>query len=208
MENTKMSERTWADPSALCSMSIGLLLLAQWGFFTGTTGSTTSLALLPWLLSAIPVIFICVFIQFRLGDVMGGTVNGFLGIILMAQGAVKGIIALQLLLNGTPAPASYTVDTALTDVVPFFLSFFVLLVAGFLASFGQSKFMGICVWFASIGFLFLGLADLGLNPLLGLAGGYCMLIIGICLFYNGIAALLNGVTGKVILPLGKPFGRK
>ncbi|EHL08609.1 hypothetical protein HMPREF0322_00702 [Desulfitobacterium hafniense DP7] len=208
MEHRQDMVKSWADPSALGNICIGLLLLAQWGFFTGITGPATGIVLLPWLLTAIPVIFVIVFIQFHLGDFVGGTVNGLLGIVLMGQGAVKGIIALLFILYGKDMPPTYGADAGLTDALPLLCAFVVLLAAGFLSGLGQSKIQAICVWVAAVGFLLMALASLGINPVLGLVGGCCMLVIGLWLFYAGIALLLNGAAGKSLLPLGKPFGKK
>ncbi|NLI92925.1 MAG: hypothetical protein GX434_12235 [Peptococcaceae bacterium] len=107
---------------------------------------------IPWILAAFPVLLIVVTVQLRRGDLMGATVNGLLGCVLMGQNFVKGIIDLKFLLSGITPPQAMMMGGMLVDAVAFLIAGIVLLFMGFLAGF-MSKLAAFCVWAAAIGFL-------------------------------------------------------
>lgn len=197
-------EQKWADPAALGNMTIGLLIFAQTFIMFGVVDPLTRIALIPWVVTAFPVLLIVVVIQFRTGDFVNGTCNGLLGVVLMGQNFVKGIIDLSFVLAGKTAPQGMVMGGYTVDAMAFITGGIILLAIGFLACF-QSKWAAFSVFAVGIGFVCIGLANFGFSPVFGLIGVCGIMIIGLWLVYSGIAMTVNGAMQHTILPLGKPL---
>lgn len=201
MENNQ----TWADPSALGNLIIGILILCQILMMLGKVDILTRITVVPWVLAAFPVLLIVVAIQFMRGDLMGATVNGLLGCVLMGQNFVKGIIDLIFLLKGMTPPQIMVIGGNSVDAVCYLLAGIILLFMGFLAGY-MSKAAAISVWSAAVGFLCLSMFFFGYaGPLVAMIGTYGLVVIGVWCIYSGIAMLMNGMVQKQLLPLGRPF---
>jgi hypothetical protein len=199
-----MGDKLWANVAPLTNITIGLMILTQWSMLTGTTGSYTSIALLPWLIPAFFLVFILVILEFKQGLFVDGTMNGLLGIVLMGQGIVKGILMLSGINNGVTLPEEYTIASAMVASVGFLIPVFLLLIAGFLAFMGFSRTMGFCVWLCALGFLGVAATNFTGNVIFAGLGGFGLIIMGLWLTYLGLAQMINEGTGKLILPIGKP----
>jgi hypothetical protein len=197
-------EQKWADPGALGNLTIGLLIFAQAFLMFGVVDPLTRIALIPWVLTAFPVLLIVVVIQFRNGDFVMGTCNGLLGVVLMGQNFVKGIIDLCFVLADKTAPQGMIMGGFTVDAMSFTVGGLILLFVGFLAGF-QSKWAALSVWAAGLGFIFIGLANFGLSQIFGLLGVIGLMIIALWLVYSGLAMLVNIAMQKEVLPMGKPM---
>jgi succinate-acetate transporter protein len=149
-------------------------------------------------------VFVLVILEFKQGLFVDATMNGLLGIVLMGQGVIKGILMLNGINNGITLPADYTVASAAVSFVGFLIPVFMLLIAGFLAFMGFSRMMGFCVWCCALGFFGVALTNFTGNVMYAGLGGFGLIIMGIWLTYMGLAQMLNEGVGKTILPIGKP----
>lgn len=199
-----MENKLWANVAPLTNITIGLMILTQWSIMTGKTGDYTNIALLPWLLPAIALVFVLVILEFRQGLLIDATMNGLLGIVLMGQGVIKGLLMLNGLNHGVTFPAEYMAATAAVGSVGFLIPVILLLIAGFLAFMGFSRIMGFCVWCCALGFLGVALTNFTGNVMFAGLGSFGLIIMGLWLTYLGFAQLLNEGAGKIILPVGKP----
>jgi hypothetical protein len=203
-EGSQVVEQNWADTGPLGSLTIGLLIIAQTMILFGQGDPLTIVAMVPWILVAFPVLLIVVIIQFRRGDLMGGTANGLLGAVIFGQNLVKGLFDLVFFISGKVPPPGLVAGGLIVDALAFATGGLVLLVAGVLAGFG-SKWAALSVWAAGLGFISYSVAMLGFGPIFGLFGGIGMMIVAAWLIYSGIAGLVNGTFCAPVLPLGKPL---
>jgi Predicted membrane protein len=199
-----MENKLWANVAPLTNITIGLMILTQWSMLTGKTGDYTSIALLPWLLPALILVFVLVILEFRQGLLIDATMNGLLGIVLMGQGVIKGLLMLNGINHGVTLPADYMIASAAVGAVGFLIPVFLLFIAGFLAFMGFSRTMGFCVWLCALGFLGVAITNFTGNVIFAGFGGFGLIVMGIWLTYLGLAQILNEGAGKTILPIGKP----
>jgi len=197
-------DKKWADPSALGNMTIGLLILAQAFLLFGKVDPLTRIAVIPWILTAFPVLLIVVVIQYRIGDSVGAAANGLLGTVLLGQNFVKGMIDLAFVLSGKTPPAGLIMGGLAVDGMAFVIAGIILLFVGYLAGYG-SKWTAFSIWAAAIGFILIAAAYFGFNPVLALIGVCGLMIVGLWLVYLGIAIMVNGALQKTLLPMGKPL---
>lgn len=195
-----MEENKWASSIPLCNMTLGLLILAQAPIMYGIAGPTAIIQIVPWILTAYPVLIIAIIIQFKNGDFVEASANGILSGVLMGQNFVKGIIVLLFVSSGKEIPMEMTIAGAQIDAVAFLVGGIILLFLGWLSHF-QSKMGAIGIFAGAIGFLSISIMNFGMGVIFGLIGGICLTILAVYLLYSGLALLLNGATKKTVLPL-------
>jgi hypothetical protein len=204
VNEANMPIQSWADPSALGNMTIGLLIFCQAFMMFGKVDSLTIISVIPWVLTGFAVLLIVVVIQFRRGDIVNATANGLLGAVLMGQVFVKGIISLVLLSSGQQAPAAMVAGGYTVDAMAFITSGIILIFVGLLVG-HATRWGALAVWAAAIGFLCLATSYFGFGSIFGLIGATGLMIVAAWLVYSGVALLVNSAVQKEILPLGKPL---
>ena len=195
-----MENRKWASSIPACNMVIAILIFAQIPIMFGKLSTDAFLFVLPWLLSAYPVILITVIIMFKNGDFVDATMNAILSGVLMGQNFVRGIMTLSLLNSGAQLSQELMFASFAIDKWVYLAGGSILIVAGWLAHF-KSKMAATGVWSGAVGFLALAALNAGFGGIFGLIGGIGLVILGVYLLYSGLAMLVNMTIQKEILPL-------
>lgn len=194
MENNK-----FASTIPACNMIIALLIFAQIPIMFGLAPANAIIYAMPWILSAFPVLLICIVIMFKNGEFVDATINAVLSGVLMGQNFVRGIIALTMLNAGTqPAPDVLAASAAM-DTWVYLAAGIILLVGGWLAHF-KSKLTATGVWASAIGFLSLSAMYAGFGQFFGLIAGIGLVTLGVYLLYSGLAILVNTAMQKKVFP--------
>lgn len=200
--------RTWCSPGALGNLTIGLLIMTLVPLMFRLVDPSTVIMTLPWTIPAFPVLLIVVILQFREGDLVGGTANGVLGAVLMGQNFVRGVLALGVVFTGHALPDAALAGGAKVDGFAYLVGGVILLAIGWLAAFGASLPAGISVSIGGIGFLCVSAASFGLGDTFGKVGSIGLTVIAVWLLYSGLAMLIGGATGRPVLPLGRPLSKR
>ena len=166
----------------------------------GLVSSNAVIQVVPWVLTAYPMIIITVVMIYKSGDIVGATCNAVLSVVLMGQNFVKGIMNLIYYISGKEVPVEFARDAALIDGCAYLVGVVMLLFIGWLAFCG-CKIAGICVWASAVGFLGLSMMYLGGIQAGDLIGGIGLSILGIWLVYTGVGGVVNKAVGKQIFPL-------
>lgn len=194
MENNK-----FASTIPACNMIIALLIFAQIPIMFGLAPANTIIYAMPWILSAFPVLLICIVIMFKNGELVDATINAVLSGVLMGQNFVRGIIALTMLNAGTQPSPDVLAASAAMDTWVYLAAGIILLVGGWLAHF-KSKLTATGVWASAIGFLSLSAMYAGFGQFFGLIAGIGLVTLGVYLLYSGLAILVNTAMQKKVFP--------
>lgn len=195
-----MENKKWVSSIPACNMVIAILIFAQIPILFGKLSTDAFIYVLPWLLSAYPIILITVVIMYKNGDFVDATMNAILSGVLMGQNFVRGIMVLSLLNSGAQIPSELMFASFAIDKWVYLAGGIILLFAGWLAHF-QCKMAAIGVWAGAIGFLALAALNAGFGSVFGLIGGIGMVILAVYLLYSGLAMLVNMTLQKEVLPL-------
>lgn len=194
-----MEQNKYASSAEACNLLLGLLIVAQFPIMFGVAGSRAVIQMIPWVLTAYPMILITVVLMYKSGDIVGATCNAVLSVVLMGQNFVKGIMNLIYYVADKEVPVEFARDAALIDGWGYLVGVIMLVFIGWLA-YGGCKIAGISIWAAAIGFLGLSLMYFGILPVGGLICGIGMGILAIWLIYSGIGGVVNKATGAQIFP--------
>lgn len=194
-----MNDNKCASAAEACNLLLGLLIIAQFPIMFGLASSYATIQIIPWVLTAYPMIIITVVLMYKSGDIVGATCNAVLSVVLMGQNFVKGILALVYFVADKEIPVEFTMDAAMIDGCAYLVGAILLVFIGWLA-FAGCKIGGVCIWAAAVGFLGLTLLYFGILPIGGLIGGIGLHILAIWLVYSGIGGVVNKATGKQIFP--------
>ena len=110
-----MEDKKYASTIPACGMIIAILIFAQIPIMFGKADPNAIIYALPWLLSAFPVLLLCIVFMFKNGEFVDATINAVLSGVLMGQNFVRGIIALAMYSNGVEVTpelmmSSYSID--------------------------------------------------------------------------------------------------
>lgn len=195
-----METKRFASAIPACGLIISLLIFAQIPIMFGKADPNAIIYAMPWLLSAFPVILICIIFMFLNGEFVDATMNAVLSGVLMGQNFVRGIIALKLLSSGVEPTMELLMSSYAIDMWVYLAGGVILLVAGWLAHF-QSKMAACGIWAGAIGFLALSAMYAGFGSVFGLIGAIGLIVLAVYLLYSGIAGLLNTAMQKQVLPM-------
>jgi len=199
----------WADPEALGFIALGIAIFASVPFLCGWVESISAVASVPWVVAAFITLIIVAIINFRNGNLMGGTAIGVLGIVLSGAVALKAVQDLVMLITNTTEPPALIAGGAVVEGMAWLAMGIVLIPIGFLGGY-TSRFLAIFVWLANVSIFMVAAADFGvISHATADASAHLVLALGAWFLYMGIAMLVNGVLERAVLPLGKPlFKRK
>lgn len=194
-----MNDNKYASAAEACNLLLGLLIIAQFPIMFGLVSENASIQIIPWVLTAYPMIITTVILMYKNGDIVGATCNAVLSVVLMGQNFVKGILALIYYVADIDVPMEFSRDAALIDGCAYLVGVVMLVFIGWLAFVG-CRIAGICIWAAAVGFLGLSMMYFGILPLGGLVAGIGLHILAIWLIYSGIGGVVNKAMGKQIFP--------
>jgi hypothetical protein len=204
MEENETKVSSWADPSAIGNLILGIFIILQAPFLLGLVDPITIIDIGIWAFAMVLVFYIAIVMQFHAGDLVGGTVNGVLGGVLIGGTAFKGIAAFFQMLNGVASPAALSAGTLMTDGATYVGVGVLLLCVGVLCGY-LSRWFAAAIWIGAIGFLLCAAAMFGFGPMLAVYGGAFIEILGVWFLYMGIAQLMNGALQSQKLPVGGPL---
>ncbi len=194
-----MEQNRYASSAEACNLLLGLLIVAQFPIMFGAAGPNAVIQVIPWVITAYPMIIITVVLMYRSGDIVGATCNAVLSVVLMGQNFVKGVMNLVYFVSGKEVPAEFVRDAALIDGCAYLVGVVMLIFIGWLA-FGGCKIAGCCIWASAVGFLGLSIMYLTGLQAGGLIGGIGLGILGIWLIYTGIGGVVNKAIGEQKFP--------
>lgn len=195
-----MEEKKHASTIPACGMIIAILIFAQIPIMFGKADPNAIIYALPWLLSAFPVLLLCIVFMFKNGEFVDATINAVLSGVLMGQNFVRGIIALAMYSNGVEVTPELMMSSYSIDKWVYLAGGIILLFACWLAHFG-SKMAALGILAGAVGFLALSAMYAGFGSAFGTVGAIGLVVLGIYLLYSGIAGLLNTALGKKVLPI-------
>lgn len=195
-----MEDKKYASTIPACGMIIAILIFAQIPIMFGKADPNAIIYALPWLLSAFPVLLLCIVFMFKNGEFVDATINAVLSGVLMGQNFVRGIIALAMYSNGVEVTPELMMSSYSIDKWVFLAGGIILLFACWLAHFG-SKMAALGILAGAVGFLALSAMYAGFGSAFGTVGAIGLVVLGIYLLYSGIAGLLNTALGKKVLPI-------
>lgn len=194
-----MNENKCASAAEACNLLLGLLIVAQFPIMFGMVSGNAAIQIIPWVLTAYPMILITVVLMYKNGDIVGATCNAVLSVVLMGQNFVKGILSLIYFVTDKKVPIEFARDTALIDGCAYLAGAVMLVFIGWLAFMG-CRIAGVCIWASATGFLGLTLMYFGILSMGGLIAGIGLNILAVWLIYSGIGGIVNKATGKQIFP--------
>jgi len=191
-------EQRWVDPTPASLYLVFVTALSLWAFFTGRMTADAA-PLLGALLFGFGILwFIAGIVNFRMGDLLGGTINAVFGALL---GISPGISFLFVAYAGSQGIA---VDPRVNGwlLILTGICFIPLLI-------GVAKRLWIlCLTllvlgssFIIIGLIFAGYVGLEILPV----PGWMLFAGGISMFYIASAIIINTSYAKPLLPLGGPL---
>lgn len=195
-----MEDKKHASTIPACGMIIAILIFAQIPIMFGKADPNAIIYALPWLLSAFPVLLLCIVFMFKNGEFVDATINAVLSGVLMGQNFVRGIIALAMYSNGVEVTPELMMSSYAIDKWVYLAGGIILLFACWLAHFG-SKMAALGILAGAVGFLALSAMYAGFGSAFGTVGAIGLVVLGVYLLYSGIAGLLNTAMGKTVLPL-------
>lgn len=195
-----MEDKKHASTIPACGMIIAILIFAQIPIMFGKADPNAIIYALPWLLSAFPVLLLCIVFMFKNGEFVDATINAVLSGVLMGQNFVRGIIALVMYSNGVEVTPELMMSSYSIDKWVYLAGGIILLFACWLAHFG-SKMAALGILAGAVGFLALSAMYAGFGSAFGTVGAIGLVVLGIYLLYSGIAGLLNTALGKKVLPI-------
>jgi hypothetical protein len=195
-----MENKRIASAIPACNLIIALLIFAQIPMMFGQADSNAIIYVLPWTLSAFPLILICVILMYVNGEFVDATMNALLSGVLMGQNFVRGVISLTMYNAGTAPTAEMLASSYKIDFWVYLVSGIILVTAGWLAHF-NSKMAAAGIWAGGLGFLCLAATYAGLGSVFGLLGAVGLVILAIYLLYSGLALMLNTAMQKEVLPI-------
>lgn len=195
-----MEDKKYASTIPACGMIIAILIFAQIPIMFGKADPNAIIYALPWLLSAFPVLLLCIVFMFKNGEFVDATINAVLSGVLMGQNFVRGIIALAMYSNGVEVTPELMMSSYAIDKWVYLAGGIILLFACWLAHFG-SKMAALGILAGAVGFLALSAMYAGFGSAFGTVGAIGLVVLGVYLLYSGIAGLLNTAMGKTVLPL-------
>ncbi len=195
-----MEDKKYASTIPACGMIIAILIFAQIPIMFGKADPNAIIYALPWLLSAFPVLLLCIVFMFKNGEFVDATINAVLSGVLMGQNFVRGIIALAMYSNGVEVTPELMMSSYSIDKWVYLAGGIILLFACWLAHFG-SKMAALGILAGAVGFLALSAMYAGFGSAFGTVGAIGLVVLGIYLLYSGIAGLLNTALGKKVLPI-------
>lgn len=195
-----MEDKKYASTIPACGMIIAILIFAQIPIMFGKAAPNAIIYALPWLLSAFPVLLLCIVFMFKNGEFVDATINAVLSGVLMGQNFVRGIIALTMYSNGVEVTPELMMSSYSIDKWVYLAGGIILLFACWLAHFG-SKMAALGILAGAVGFLALSAMYAGFGSAFGTVGAIGLVVLGIYLLYSGIAGLLNTALGKKVLPI-------
>ena len=194
-----MNENKCASAAEACNLLLGFLIVAQFPIMFGMVSGNAVIQIIPWVLTAYPMILITVVLMYKNGDIVGATCNAVLSVVLMGQNFVKGILSLIYFVTDKKVPIEFARDTALIDGCAYLVGAVMLVFIGWLAFVG-CRIAGVCIWASATGFLGLTLMYFGILSMGGLIAGIGLNILAVWLIYSGIGGIVNKATGKQICP--------
>ena len=195
-----MEDKKYASTIPACGMIIAILIFAQIPIMFGKADPNAIIYALPWLLSAFPVLLLCIVFMFKNGEFVDATINAVLSGVLMGQNFVRGIIALAMYSNGVEVTPELMMSSYSIDKWVYLAGGIILLFACWLAHFG-SKMAALGILAGAVGFLALSAMYAGFGSAFVTVGAIGLVVLGIYLLYSGIAGLLNTALGKKVLPI-------
>ncbi|MBU4214227.1 MAG: hypothetical protein KJ792_06190 [Actinobacteria bacterium] len=196
----------WAPADALGNLALGVVICCLLPVLWGTADPGSIVAAIPWVMTAFPLLLLVVVVQLKAGDLLGATANGILGVVLLCQNFVQGLLVLAQVMSGHDLTAEVTAGAAPMNGFAYLASGILLLVVGVLV--GRTTAWGACaMWAAGIGFTSLAAGSFGGASVFGTIGALGITIVGVWFFYSGVAMLVAGVVGRLVLPIGRPWGR-
>lgn len=195
-----MEVKKYASTIPACGMIIAILIFAQIPIMFGQSDTNAIIYALPWLLSAFPVLLLCIAFMFKNGELVDGTINAVLSGVLMGQNFVRGIIALTMYNNGVKVTPELMMSSYAIDKWVYLAGGIILLFACWLAHF-NSKMATLGILAGAIGFLALSAMYAGFSSVFGVVGAVGLVILGVYLLYSAIAVLINTAMEKTVLPV-------
>ena len=194
------NEATWVDPTPGSFLLVFAITFGGWAVFTGQVNMFEALPVFGYYFIAFGVYWlIAAIIDFRIGDMIGGAINGVFGVLL---GLGPG---LAFILDAHFMAREVALDTTLEGYFLLFtgIVFFVFAIAA-----------GSRSWLLTVMLAILGAAFLILGyPISGLTtemmwfdiGGWLLLIAGVIALYAACSFIFNEAYERTILPLGGPL---
>ena len=188
-----------ADPTPLGNIATGLVLFTLWPVLFGLSDTTAMAAVLPWALSACPLVFLTSVLAFKAGNVMGAVANGVLSGITLVQNGLWGAVVVAYTAAGRQVPESIEAVKGLVDGAGFLAAAFMLLWVSVAFVMLKNRPMALFMGVICTSFVCMGISDLGLANL-RLPAAVCVTLFAGWMLYSGCAMLLHAVLQKKLLP--------
>lgn len=185
---TVRPEKKAAPAEPLCDILLALMLITMIPMMFGMVSGVGTIAYVPCVLMAYPVVIVGVVFMFKDGDVINATVNGVLTSSFLGQNAISGIIYLVYSVNEVEMPAEVQSGLAMFTGMSFLVAgIFVLALS--VMTLKADKVFGVLLVIAGVGFLCYAGMNLGLGTAIGTVGSVCFVIFAVYMLYRGISLL-------------------
>ena len=192
-------ETKMADPTPLGNIVTGLVLFTLWPVLFGVSDTSAMAAVLPWALSACPLILLTSVLAFRAGNVLGAVANGVLSGVTLVQNGLWGAVVVAYTAAGRTVPEQIASAKGLVDGAAFLAAAFMLLWVAVTFVQLRNKPMALFMGVICAGFVCMGLSDLGLVNL-RLPAAVCIMAFAGWMLYSGCAMLMHAALQKKVLP--------
>jgi len=191
-------EHKWVDPTPASLFLVFAITFSFWAFLSGYV-SPTALPLIGGYFLGFGILWLVAgVIDFRMGDLLGGTINSVFGILL---GIAPG---LSFLVGGFGPSVGVAVDPRIDGW--FILSTGVIFIPLAIAAGTRLWLIALSLLNLGAAFIIIGLALAGLTGVGALlVGGWQLFASGIIMLYLAASMVINTTFARPVLPMGSPI---
>jgi hypothetical protein len=186
-----MNQEKISNPIILINVVTAVLIFCISPMLLGLVDNTVFIAAIPWIATAFPILLIGVVFLFKQGDSVNAASKGLVSGLVMCQTAFQGIIFLQYSAAGKQIPEALLKNFGAVSGAGFLAAAAFLCALTFFYLKTNKKLHAFWEMFPTIGFAFVGLANWGIAPVLGLIGGVLLVIFAFWLLISSITMVFD-----------------
>jgi len=182
---------------SLANMTTGLCIFSMTPILLSLDGATL-FGCIPWMMAALPIFIISIIWLFKSGDLVSGLATSILSGITLIGNAYSAMIELFIESNGISLTNQNLRSINISNGSVMLAASFILLLITFI-SLKKNILQAIFIFIACLGFVGIGLGDLGILYL-GLFPGICLFIFAFWQIYSGMGIMVFHLTGEDRFP--------
>lgn len=182
---------------SLANMTTGLCIFSMTPILLGIEGASLY-GCIPWMLAALPIFIVSIIWLFKSGELVSGLATAILSGITLIGNAYSALLELYIVSNNIALSPSNLSSIKISNGSVMLAASLILLLITFI-SLKKNKIQSFFLFIASLGFIGIGIGDLGLLQL-GIIPGICLFLFAIWQIYSGMGILVFHLSGNEHFP--------